>query len=152
MRAVGTPAATSVSSRVIFSATDIELASELVPNTASPTPCSSSQWQWLAKRSPSGRSSRSNGVTTGDKTPRKPGEFVIAILLLCIHSTRYLFRLVGREHSPGVDRLPDATAHLGECAGVRGGDLVLHLHGLDDEQHLPGLDRLARHGAHRQDR
>src|SRR5689334_17409895 len=61
-------------------------------------------------------------------------------------------RLVGREHSPGVDRLPDATAHLGERAGVRGGDLVLHLHGLNDEQHLPGLDRLARHGAHRQDR
>ncbi|MCY1464846.1 hypothetical protein D9M71_829170 [compost metagenome] len=40
-----TPASSSASSRVCFSARDSEFASELVPNMASPTDCSRSQRQ-----------------------------------------------------------------------------------------------------------
>jgi hypothetical protein len=51
----GTPPATSASRSARFSATDIELASLLVPNTASPAqPLLRSQRQWRTKRWASG--------------------------------------------------------------------------------------------------
>jgi hypothetical protein len=53
--AAGTPPATSASSSLLFSETDIEFASLFVPNTASPAqPDLSSQRQWRTKRSASG--------------------------------------------------------------------------------------------------
>src|ERR1700676_126681 len=70
MRAGGSPDSESASSSASFSPTDSEFASELVPNTASPTPWSSSHRQWRTQRTLSGRSSESKGVTTGDNTPR----------------------------------------------------------------------------------
>ena len=69
MRAGSSPAATSRSSSSIFSSTDSEFASELVPNTASPTFCERSQRHWRTKRSGSGLRSALNGVTTGESTP-----------------------------------------------------------------------------------
>src|SRR5262245_27393002 len=60
--------------------------------------------------------------------------------------------LIRREHHPRLDDLASLSANLVERAGVRCGDLVFHLHGLDDEQYLAGLDRLARCRAHRHDR
>jgi hypothetical protein len=45
MRDVGRPASTSASISRRFSVTDSELPSELVPNTASPTPCATSARQ-----------------------------------------------------------------------------------------------------------
>ena len=51
------------------SSTDSELASELVPKTASPTFCESSHRHWRTNRSGSGARSAPNGVTTGESTP-----------------------------------------------------------------------------------
>ena len=51
------------------SSADIELASELVPNTASPQSWLSSHLQWAMKRPTSGDRSRLKGVTTGERTP-----------------------------------------------------------------------------------
>ena len=48
---------------------DIELASELVPNTARPQSWLSSHLQWAMKRPTSGDRSRLKGVTTGERTP-----------------------------------------------------------------------------------
>jgi hypothetical protein len=70
IRAGGSPAPTSRSRRSSFSPSDIEFASELVPNTASPTSFFNSQRQCRARRSASGFRLLSNGVTTGDRTPR----------------------------------------------------------------------------------
>src|SRR5690348_15672431 len=69
MRSVGTPAATAASSRPMRSLADIELASELVPNTASPQSWLSSHLQCAMKRPTSGERSRLKGVTTGERTP-----------------------------------------------------------------------------------
>src|SRR5262245_59119659 len=69
MRAGSSPLPTSRSSSSIFSSTDSELASELVPKTARPTFCDSSQRHWRTKRSGSGDRSALKGVTTGDRTP-----------------------------------------------------------------------------------
>jgi hypothetical protein len=49
---------------------DIEFASLVVPNGASPQFCDSNHWQCLMKRSRSGERSALNGVTTGASTPR----------------------------------------------------------------------------------
>ena len=69
IRAGSTPAAISRSSSSIFSSVDSELASEFVPNTASPTFCESSQRHCLTSLSASGERSGLNGVTTGASTP-----------------------------------------------------------------------------------
>src|SRR5471030_659116 len=69
MRAVGTPAATTLSRSVMRSSADIELASELVPNMASPQSWLISHLQWAMKRPTSGDRSRLKGVTTGERTP-----------------------------------------------------------------------------------
>src|SRR5260221_6779143 len=69
MRLVSPPAATSRSSNAMRSSTDSELASLLVPNTASPTFWLSSHLQWRIQRAVSGLRSFLNGVTTGDSTP-----------------------------------------------------------------------------------
>src|SRR5215510_13061027 len=69
MRSVGTPAETMASRRPMRSLADIELASELVPNTASPQSWLSSHLQWAMKRPTSGDRSRLKGVTTGERTP-----------------------------------------------------------------------------------
>jgi hypothetical protein len=69
MRRVGSiPATTSASSAVLRSATDIEFASDVVPNTASPSAPSSSSWRQTAtKRSVSTDRSGAKGVTAGTK-------------------------------------------------------------------------------------
>ena len=54
-----------------FSATVSELASELVPNTASPAPCDRIQPQNLTNSGASGFRDLSNGVRTGAKTPAR---------------------------------------------------------------------------------
>ena len=69
MRSVGTPAETIDSRRPMRSSADIELASELVPNTASPQSWLSSHLQCAMKRPTSGDRSRLKGVTTGERTP-----------------------------------------------------------------------------------
>src|SRR5258707_14633548 len=69
MRSVGTPAETMDSRRAMRSLADIELASELVPNTASPQSWLSSHLQCAMKRPTSGDRSRLKGVTTGERTP-----------------------------------------------------------------------------------
>ncbi|TMA99221.1 MAG: hypothetical protein E6J57_09815 [Deltaproteobacteria bacterium] len=51
----------------------------------------------------------------------------------------------------GLDRLPRLHPHLRHRPRPRRGDLVLHLHGLDDEEALAALDpgaRLGQHGDH----
>jgi hypothetical protein len=68
-RAASIPLATRRSSSSTFSSVESELASELVPNTARPTSCESSQRHWRTKRSGSGERSALNGVTTGERTP-----------------------------------------------------------------------------------
>src|SRR5207237_4726487 len=70
MRDGSMPAATRASSNVDRSSADIEFASLLVPNTASPQFCESNHWQCLMNRSRSGERSALNGVTTGASTPR----------------------------------------------------------------------------------
>src|SRR5476651_2886294 len=80
MRAVGTPAATTLSSRPIRSSADIELASELVPNMASPQSWLSSHLQCAMKRPRSGERSRLKGVTTGERTPLIRAAAMILIL------------------------------------------------------------------------
>ena len=70
MRDVSMPATTTASSNFIRSSADIEFASLLVPNTASPQFWESNHWQCLMNRSPSGERSALNGVTTGATTPR----------------------------------------------------------------------------------
>jgi hypothetical protein len=52
------------------SSVDIEFASLVVPNGASPQFCDSNHWQCLMNRSLSGERSTLNGVTTGASTPR----------------------------------------------------------------------------------
>src|SRR5262245_63697198 len=69
MRAGSSPAATSPSSSSIFSSTESEFASELVPKTARPTFWDRSQRQCRANRCASGARSAPNGVTTGESTP-----------------------------------------------------------------------------------
>src|SRR6185503_19123513 len=64
------PAATSASSNEMRSSADIEFASLVVPNGASPQFCDSSHRQYLMNRSRSGERSVLNGVTTGASTPR----------------------------------------------------------------------------------
>src|SRR5207244_13307718 len=70
MRDGSMPAATRASSNVDRSSADIEFASLLVPNTASPQFCESNHWQCLMNRSRSGERSALKGVTTGASTPR----------------------------------------------------------------------------------
>src|SRR5437773_1899742 len=70
MRDGSIPAATRASSNAIRSSADIEFASLLVPNTASPQLWESNHWQCLMNRCRSGERSALNGVTTGAKTPR----------------------------------------------------------------------------------
>src|SRR3954471_12257003 len=142
MRLAGSPAAASVSSSAIFSATEIEFASDVVPKTASPTPCSSSQRQCWIRRALSGCSSESKGISTGDKTPcirSVCGGCVIANMLLantiasgCETANSKLRpchrpkSAVRRQQHPGLDDLPDPDAHLAERALVWRGDLVFH--------------------------
>jgi hypothetical protein len=70
-RSIGTPCSASWSSRRHFSSSPSEFASELAPNTASPTPRASSQRQCRSSRGTLGERSRANGVSTGASTPRK---------------------------------------------------------------------------------
>src|SRR4051812_4749418 len=49
-----------------------------------------------------------------------------------------------RDRRAGGDRLALLDGELGDDAGLVGGDLVLHLHRLDDADELAFLDRLAR--------
>jgi hypothetical protein len=70
MRDGSMPAATIASSRKIRSSVDIEFASLVVPNGASPQFCESSHRQCLMNRSRSGERLALNGVTTGASTPR----------------------------------------------------------------------------------
>src|SRR4029077_13443058 len=63
-------AATRASSKEMRSSVDIEFASLVVPNGASPQFCDSNHWQCLMNRSLSGARSVLNGVTTGASTPR----------------------------------------------------------------------------------
>jgi len=65
-------AASSASSNEMRSSVDIEFASLVVPNGASPQFCDSNHWQCLMSLSLSGEKSTVNGVTTGASTPRKP--------------------------------------------------------------------------------
>ena len=65
----GTPAETIASRRPMRSSADIELASELVPNTARPQSWLSSHLQWAMNRPTSGDRSWLKGVTTGESTP-----------------------------------------------------------------------------------
>src|SRR4029453_6661948 len=69
MRAGSTPPPTRRSSSSTFSSVERELASELVPKTASPTFWLSSHRHCLTKRSGSGQSAVLNGVATGERTP-----------------------------------------------------------------------------------
>src|SRR6266700_88442 len=81
MRDGSMPAATRASSNVDRSSADIEFASLLVPNTASPQFCESNHWQCLMNRCRSGERSALNGVTTGASTPRMRwlgGEIVVS--------------------------------------------------------------------------
>src|SRR5437764_13480242 len=64
------PAAISASSKEVRSPFDIEFASLVVPNGASPQFCESNHWQCLTNRCGSGERSVLNGVTTGANTPR----------------------------------------------------------------------------------
>src|SRR5438552_4382438 len=79
MRDGSMPAATKASSNVIRCSADIEFASLLVPNTASPQFCESNHWQCLMNRCGSGKRSALNGVRTGASTPRRRsgGEAVV---------------------------------------------------------------------------
>ncbi len=70
MRAAGRPASSSASSRRASPPAVSELASELVPKTASPTFCFNSQLQCRVKRATDGMRSLSKGVRTGENTPR----------------------------------------------------------------------------------
>ena len=70
MRDGSMPAATSASSNEMRSSVDIEFASLVVPNGASPQFCESNHRQCLMNRSRSGERSALNGVTTGASTPR----------------------------------------------------------------------------------
>src|SRR5262249_15322664 len=70
MRDGSMPAATSSSSKEMRSSVDIEFASLVVPNGASPQFCESNHWQCLMNLSRSGERSALNGVTTGASTPR----------------------------------------------------------------------------------
>src|SRR4029453_18627322 len=69
VRAGSPPPPTRRSSSSTFSSVERELASELVPNTASPTFWLSSHRHCFTKRSGSGERSVLNGVTTGERTP-----------------------------------------------------------------------------------
>src|SRR5262249_6729469 len=70
MRDESTPPETTASSNFIRSSADIEFASLVVPNGASPQFCESNHWQCLTNRSQSAERSALNGVTTGASTPR----------------------------------------------------------------------------------
>src|SRR5215211_6187104 len=48
-----------------------------------------------------------------------------------------------REHDPAGDESALAVGQRGDPAGVGRGDRLLHLHSLEDEQHLPLLDVVA---------
>src|SRR5262245_54364602 len=81
------PAAIRASSNVIRSSADIEFASLLVPNTASPQFFESNHWQCLTNRSRSGERSALNGVTTGASTPRMRwlgGEILVSGIAACV--------------------------------------------------------------------
>ena len=70
MRDGSMPAATRASSNFIRSSADIEFASLLVPNTASPQFCESNHWQCLMNRWLSGERSALNGRYDGREYPR----------------------------------------------------------------------------------
>ena len=66
------PAPRSSPSSASRSSTESELASLVVPKTASPAqPCERSQRQWRTKRAASGDRSERNGVRTGASTPER---------------------------------------------------------------------------------
>src|SRR5215831_17584984 len=85
---------TMASSNFIRSSADIELASLVVPNGASPQFCESNHWQCLMNRSRSGDKLALNGVTTGASTPRMR-------LLMGSHQT------TNREHQTFLFHPPD---------------------------------------------
>src|SRR5436305_172564 len=68
--ATGWAVSANASRKVDGTSADIEFASLLVPNTASPQFCESNHWQCLMNRLQSGERSALNGVTTGASTPR----------------------------------------------------------------------------------
>src|SRR2546430_11370724 len=70
MRDGSMPAATRASSKEMRSSVDIEFASLVVPNGASPQFCDNNHWQCLMNRSLSGERSTLNGVTAGASQPR----------------------------------------------------------------------------------
>src|SRR5271170_4233926 len=111
------PEAPNRSSRSMRSSTDSELASLLVPNTASPTFWLTSHLQWRIQRSASGLRSFLNGVTTGDSTPVIRAGWVMAAGSLSD------IRFVGRNGIL-VNPFPFFRALLplptGERVGVRG--------------------------------
>src|SRR5215831_11289776 len=91
IREGSTPALTSRSSSSTFSSVESEFASELVPNTASPTFWLRSQRHCRAKRSGSGERSGLKGVTTGERTP------VMRSLMLTIEAP-WLVRFLALAH------------------------------------------------------
>src|SRR5262245_27760914 len=143
--AAGTPPATSASSSFLFSETDIEFASLLVPNTARPAqPLFSSHLQCFTKRSASGDQSLRNGVTTGDSTPSMRFTFDIAGLFIgsslldfragALHDRRPALELGGdhgghflrRAGDDVVAELAHALDELGRLGGLVGGGVKAH--------------------------
>ena len=65
-----TPAETSFSRKSCLSETEHEFASDVVPNTTSPSqPFCRSHWQWVTERSASSSARVVNAVKTGARTP-----------------------------------------------------------------------------------
>src|SRR5437868_9666495 len=83
--------ATRQSRSSIFSSTDIEFASEFVPNTASPTFCDNNQRQCPANRSASGERSALNGVTTGASTPLMRGLAAVTSVIISENDVHLIF-------------------------------------------------------------